>query len=112
MKIFISYSTKDLILSKNLYTALQDRAISAWIDRMEIRPGDSLIKKIKEGIGSADALLVLITKNSVRSKWVQKEVRIASSLQRKEGAPRIIPLVVAPCKIPSSLKKIKYLSID
>jgi hypothetical protein len=79
---------------------------------MEIRPGDSLIKKIKEGIGSADALLVLITKNSVRSKWVQKEVRIASSLQKKEEGPRIIPLVIAPCKIPNSLKEIRYLSID
>jgi hypothetical protein len=105
MKVFISYSTKDQSLANKLYDELQDRAISAWIDRMEIRPGDSLIKKIKEGIGSADALLVLITKNSVRSKWVQKEVRIASSLQKKEEGPRIIPLVIAPCKIPNSLKR-------
>jgi hypothetical protein len=112
MKVFISYSTKDQSLANKLYNGLRDRAIPAWIDRMEIRAGDSLIEKIKEGIASSDALLALVTKNSVISKWVKEEIRIASQLQKKGKAPRIIPLVVESCEVPNNLKDIVYLRIN
>lgn len=110
-RVFISYSTKDRLLANRLYNELRDRDFSVWIDRVEIRPGDSLSDKIRQGITTADALVVLVTRNSIKSKWVQREVRMAISREKKNGGPRVIPLVLEPSRIPKNLKAKLYVSI-
>jgi predicted nucleotide-binding protein len=72
MKAFLSYSSEDKILGKKIYRWLRNQAVSVWYDRIELRPADSLIAKIEEGITNSDYLIVLITENSKRSHWVKK----------------------------------------
>lgn len=110
-RVFISYSTKDRSLADKLYNELRDRDFAVWIDRVEIRPGDSLSYKIRQGITTSDALLVLVTRNSIKSTWVQREVRLAISREKKSGGPRVIPLVLEPSRIPKNLKAKLYVSI-
>lgn len=104
MRVFLSHSTKDSGLSEKLYQDLRERALSVWIDRIEMRAGDVLLDKIKDGIANSDVLLVLVTKNSVKSSWVRKEIKIAYELGLNGNGPRVVPLVLQPCSIPTSLK--------
>ncbi len=55
-----------------------------WLDEAEIRLGDSLIEKIRQGIDSVDYVVALISDKSVSSQWVSKELDIAMN-QEIEG---------------------------
>jgi len=59
------------------------RGINVWLDEAEIKLGESLIEKIREAIDSVEYVVVLLSKNSVGSNWVKKEVDIAMNEEMK-----------------------------
>lgn len=72
--VFISHSWSDKPLARKLAETLRDLEISVWLDEAEIKLGDSLIEKIRLGIDSVDFVIALISKNSVSSEWVKKNL--------------------------------------
>jgi len=67
-----------------------------------MKPGDSLISKVAEGIMSSGAMLILLSRSSVESEWVEKELTLAmrDSLARK--GIRILPVLIEDCTFPRS----------
>lgn len=112
MRAFLSYSTKDFVLSEKLYQQLNALLSSIWIDRLEMRAGDNLSDKIKEGISTSDVLLVLVTKHSIKSAWVREEIKIAMELGTAGKGPKIVPLVLFPCNVPATLRGKLYVKIS
>jgi hypothetical protein len=112
MRAFLSHSSADKQLAILIYRALRDQAVDVWFDRLELRAGDSLLTKIAEGIGNAEYLLVLVTENSKVSSWVQKELSIALTQEINGTGPKVIPLLLQGCKIPTILADKLYLQID
>ncbi len=111
MKAFLSHSSADNALATRLFRFMRDQAVDVWFDRVELRPGDSLLGEIGAGIESADFLLALLTEKSVASPWVQKELTIALNREISGKKPRVIPLVVEPCPVPTIVSDKLYLSI-
>jgi signal transduction histidine kinase len=74
-----------------------------WIDEAEIQIGDSLIRKIEEGISSTDYLGVVLSPASVASPWVQQEVEVALSKQIGGKAVVVLPFLYQNCDIPPFL---------
>ena len=103
MRAFLSHSSADNALATRVYRFLRDQPVSIWFDHIELRPGDSLLSRIAEGIGNSDALLALITETSKKSPWVTKELDIALTLEVSGKGPRVIPLLVEGCEIPVML---------
>ena len=68
-----------------------------------MKPGEKLLPKIEGGIKKSDFLLVLITKNSNKSPWVKKEIRISKAHELKKKKFFILPIVLNKCKVPPSL---------
>ena len=67
-------------------------------------PGDSLVDRIfEEGIKNADAIVIVLSSNSVDKHWVREELN-ASFIRRVEGKAKIIPVVLDECEIPEALK--------
>ena len=112
MKAFLSHSSSDKELATLIYRRLRDQAVSVWFDKMEMRLGDSLLDKIADGISESDYLLVLVTKHSNQSRWVQEEVGIARTREINDGGPKVIPLVLQGAKIPANLAAKLYITID
>lgn len=112
MRAFLSHSSADNDLAWKIYRWLRDQAVSVWFDRIELRPGDSLLSKIAAGITRANVLLVLVTKSSIRSPWVEKELSIALTQEVQGTGPKVIPLLVKDCEIPTILADKLYISID
>ena len=107
--IFLCHSHKDKLLhAEPLAKDLKKHGLDVWYDSWSILPGDSLIQKISVGIRESDCFIVLLTPNSIDSKWVNVELGLALKRWEKEGI-RIIPIIWGECELPGFLKSINYL---
>ena len=70
-------------------------------------PGDSIVDKIfEEGIGRAQAMIVVVSEHSVGKRWVREELN-AGVIRKIEGASKLIPVVIGDvdeAQLPESLK--------
>lgn len=106
--VFISYSAKDRITAASIADELRRRGVSVWFDQQEILAGDSLVGRISEGIDSSDYLLVLLSRSSLDSAWVQREVGIAFDRFGTEAGNVIIPVKIDDSPIPPLFKSQRY----
>jgi hypothetical protein len=106
--VFVSYSSKDRNFVERLATDLRSRGLYVWFDQWELKVGDSLIEKINAGIASQDYLVVVLSKTSVRSQWVMKELNAALMRELKERRVVVLPILIEDCDIPPLLSEKVY----
>jgi hypothetical protein len=108
MSVFISYSHSDADFIDRLAAELIKNRKHVWIDRYELRAGDSLITRIQDAITGAGAMLVVLSRASVASEWCKKE--LSSGLMRELDEKRVlvIPLLLDDCTIPLFLRDKYY----
>lgn len=106
-KVFISYSSADRRFAEKLSTQLNTEGIDVWYDQWEIKVGDSIVQKINDGISSSDFLVVVLSKNSIKSKWVKEELASASIITISKGA-FILPILLEKCDLPPLLTHRRY----
>jgi hypothetical protein len=107
-RIFICHSSKDKPFVRKLAGDLKSSGLSVWFDDWELLPGDSLSDKIQDGISESSWLLIILSKNSVKSQWVRRELNagLAEEMKRKDAF--IVPVRVDFCKIPMFLRDKLY----
>jgi hypothetical protein len=94
-RVFLSHASDD----KDSFvipfaTALRAQGLDLWLDRWEMRPGDSLVDRIfTEGLGAAAAVVVVLSNASVKKRWVAEELDAAVIKRIQENA-RLIPIVL------------------
>src|SRR5262249_51927599 len=81
--IFLSYARNDLSAVLPLAQSLAESGISVWRDQESIYGGQLWPKAIGEAIASNDAILLMWSVNSARSKFVEFEWNTAIALQKK-----------------------------
>ncbi len=87
-RVFISHSTQDQGLVISLANLLSKFEVEPFVAEWYLTPGERLDKKVFEQIKKSDCIVALLTRNGIRSNWVQQE--IGYSLQ--QGKP-VIPMV-------------------
>lgn len=102
--IFLAHSSKDNRFARRLANDLKKHGIKAWLDEAEIKVGDSLIEKIERAIHQTEYIGVILSPNSIRSKWVKKEVEIALHEEIQGKKVKVIPILYRDCKVPGFLK--------
>lgn len=105
MPIFISHSHADKEIAEALAVNLVQAKLNVWIDHWELNAGDSLIDKIQEALGDADAILVLLSESSIQSEWCKKELNAGLIRELDERSVVVIPIVLDDCKVPLFLKE-------
>jgi hypothetical protein len=112
-KVFVSHASEDkerFVLG--FATKLRENGIDAWLDKWEMLPGDSLVDKIfEEGIKDATAVIVVLSKFSVKKPWVREELNSAC-VKRINNGSKLIPLVIDECEVPEALKSTLRERID
>ncbi|EKG43672.1 hypothetical protein Pav013_0146 [Pseudomonas syringae pv. avellanae str. ISPaVe013] len=112
-KVFVSHASEDkdrFVL--DFAKQLRANGVDAWLDKWEMLPGDSLITKIfEEGIKDAQAVIVVLSKNSVEKPWVKHELD-AACVKRINTGSKLIPIVIDDCKVPEVLKATLWESIS
>jgi len=87
-KVFISHSTRDQGLVISLSNLLSKFGVEVFVAEWYLAPGERLDKKVFDQIAKSDCVVVLLTRDGIRSNWVQQE--IGYSLQ---GNKPVIPMV-------------------
>lgn len=112
MKIFISHSSQDQECVDLIKMALEQAGHDIWYDSCQLKAGDNVLKKISEEIKSAEAIIVVLSKESLKSKWAQKEIVMMTFGEVSTGGRRIIPVLIDNSTLPSYLSGYMYIDLS
>jgi hypothetical protein len=85
--VFISYSTIDQALATELADLLSREGVTSFMAERDLEGGDKWGEEIREAIAAATETILVLTPNSVASKWVMIEA----------GAAWLLKKTVTPC---------------
>jgi uncharacterized protein YjbI with pentapeptide repeats len=89
---FISYASKDQAFAERLHADLQNKGVRCWFAPEDMKIGDRLRPRVDETIRLYDKLLLVLSKNSVASTWVEQEVENAIEQESKRGTTVLFPI--------------------
>ncbi|MBI3423752.1 MAG: SUMF1/EgtB/PvdO family nonheme iron enzyme [Acidobacteria bacterium] len=106
--VFVSYQRETgTEFAQRLIADLAQAGHASWIDTIAIKGGDEWIAEIVAGINRADALLVVVTPEALRSRWVQREIWLAETKSK-----RIIPCLFKPVAPDDLFRLSDYQSVN
>lgn len=103
--VFLSFSTKDRETALKISDELHRESINVWLDTNELKPGDSFIDRIRDDLSASDYLIVLISKDSVRSHWIKTNTY--NAMARRDIT--ILPVLISGSEVPSYLYPFYFL---
>jgi len=89
-KIFISYSRKNKLFVRKLNKAVDESGIESWVDWEGIPPSSDWMVEITAAIEASDALVFVISPDSLKSKICMDELELGIKYNKK-----IIPVLYA-----------------
>ena len=112
MRVFISHSSKDKPAVESLALALRERGIEPWFDKWEIGPGDDIVASINAGLEEADAGIIVFSRHSRESRWVEAEVSYLTYARIQERKVLIPVTVGDDTWVPPLLRPLARRGID
>lgn len=79
--IFISHASADIEIATEIYERLKDRDYPVWMAVHEVKPGANYAEVILKTLNAAKAVIVLLSKDSIASDHVKREISLARELQ-------------------------------
>lgn len=89
---FISYSSEDDDFVEKLYSDLRNKGVRCWFAPEDMKIGDRIRHAIDKSIRIHDKLLLILSKNSISSFWVEKEVETAFEEERERKKTILFPI--------------------
>lgn len=108
-KVFISHSVRDQGLVISLANLLSKFGVEVFVAEWYLALGEPLDKKVFEQIRKSDCVVALLTRNGVRSNWVQQEV--GYSLQCNKSVIPIVEKGIDPKDL-AALQGREYIEYD
>jgi len=105
---FLSHSSVDKPFVRQLAADLKAAGIDVWLDEQRIRVGESIPEKISQGLAESDFFLLAVSRASVESEWVKKELNGALINEVQRRSVHILPLKLDDAKIPAPISDKKY----
>ncbi len=107
IKVFISHSTEDMPLIRQLENHLDINGLEPIIAQDLFTPGAALREKFQAKIKEATIFLVILTENSIKSDWVIEEINYAHQIGKA-----IIPLKEESVNIKFGIEWIEFSKHD
>ena len=89
---FISYSSKDEEFCRWLHARMRAEHLRVWFAPEDVRGGEKLGEQIDRAIQLHDRLLIVLSEESLKSKWVIRELRRARKTELREGRRKLFPI--------------------
>ena len=89
---FICYSSQNFEFVKRLRSQLQKAGISIWFAPEDLKIGGKIRDEIDQAIMMYDKLMLILSKDSINSRWVEKEVDAAFEKEEKTGKLVLFPI--------------------
>lgn len=91
--LFISYSHADTDFVDHLDTSLTKKGVRFWRDIHDAKAG-RLETQIDRAIRQNPTVLLILSKHSIKSDWVEHEVRKARELEKELGRDALCPIAL------------------
>ena len=101
--IFLSYAREDIGRAGRIAKALEDAGHSVWWDR-ELRAGERFSAQIDKALNNADLVVVLWSRASIQSAWVQDEASVG------RDSNRLLPILIEAIGPPLGFRQ--YQAVD
>jgi RecG-like helicase len=109
--IFISYTHKDKDRITPLASYLGRLGLKVWMDTQDLVAGQAIIEVISGAIEKADLYVVGLSPEALQSQWVLHELHTALTLETTRGRPKVLPVLLVPTPLPSTLAGRLYIDL-
>ncbi|HXS00719.1 MAG TPA: toll/interleukin-1 receptor domain-containing protein [Pyrinomonadaceae bacterium] len=79
MKVFLSHLSTDKDLVRKISDELKKWGMDLWDDTYEIYPGDNWAQVTSQALQESQAMVVLLTPESLDSKWIMWDLEFAAA---------------------------------
>jgi hypothetical protein len=91
--VFISHASEDKeAIARPLYEALKARGLSVWFDEAELTLGDSLRRKIDDGLARCRYGIVILSPRFLEKEWPQRELDGLVARETASGQKALLPV--------------------
>ena len=94
LRVFLSHSSKDKKNVDEIFNSFQINEISAWYDKYQIEPGDSITEKINQGLDECDIGIICISNNFLNSPSGRTKSELNYFIQRRMRNPDKLFIIV------------------
>lgn len=101
--IFMSYSRREVGFVDDLVSQLETKGHNIWLDYRTLVPGTPWADQIKVGLERSDTVLLVVSKASIASEYVELEWR-----HFLETNKRVILLIFEAVDLPKELEKYEW----
>ncbi len=91
--LFISYSHADTQFVDKIESQLNSKGIRFWRDIHDMKAG-RIENQIDQAISQNRTVLLVLSENSIKSDWVEHEVRTARGLEKDMGRDVLCPIAL------------------
>ncbi len=106
--LFVSYAREDYPAVAEFTAALRVHGVETWMDVESLKPGEVWEKSIRGALEQAAGLLVFVSRNSMASAWVRREIEIM--IERAEIT--VVPVILEEvADLPRALAERQWLML-
>jgi hypothetical protein len=106
-QVFISYSRRDLAFVNQLVSDLKETGMDVWHDLSGLEGGSRWRIEIQNAIQNSDYIIVVLSPDSVKSEWVEREYMYAENLKKK-----VLPIMHRECELPLGFLNLNYIDVQ
>ena len=107
--VFLSHSSKDKDAVRAVAERLRSDGLRVWFDEWEMRPGDSVPKRIDDGLEQSRVLLFFMSANAFGSDWSRLESYTYLFRDPLNIKRRLIPLRLDEAPVRGALAQFLYI---
>ncbi len=110
MRVFISYAAADRPVAKDFAERFRTEGFEVVSEEDEIRAGANFALELGNALARADAMVVILSPDALKSRWVMRDIEYA--LTNKRFKDRLIPVVARPTRdVPWILKELQMVDL-
>ena len=102
--IFMSYSRREVGFVDQLTSRLETEGFRVWLDYRSLVPGSPWKEQIEKGLDQSEVILLVVSRESIASKYVELEWRRVIQEENK----RIILVIFEAVDLPDVLEKYEW----
>ncbi len=110
--VFVSHAVTDAPIAERLAMGLAAMGYSSWYAEWELKAGDSIVTKVQAALSTSDVLIVVLSRQSVASNWVGRELNSMLMSQLGGHHVLVIPVLTEKCEIPRLLTDTQHVDLE
>ena len=106
-EVFVSHRSADTAEAERLAYDLWQAGHHVWLDKWTIDIGDSIVKRMEEGLQESAYLVLCYSDAGVMAPWISREWMSALARQMEGQRIRILPVMLTGSAAPAILSDIR-----